>query len=186
MMYVKFLKSLLWHKWYVFLAGRKIGVPIWRLIIHDWQKFAPLEFKAYAQNFFADDEFRQRENNLAFEKYSVAEAAPYGHYIKERFAYAWLHHENTAPHHWGYWIRRSGEHAGYPLPMPRKYIYEMVADWMGASKAYTGSWDMTEWLDRNLPNYRDKMHIRTRHYVGEVLARQDYNNISFVAMDDKI
>lgn len=33
-----------------------------------------------------------------------------------------------------------------PLPMPEKYVREMVADWMGASKAYDGKWPKEKWL----------------------------------------
>lgn len=37
-----------------------------------------------------------------------------------------------------------------PLPMPEKYVREMVADWMGAGRAYTGSWDdLPKWLEQN-------------------------------------
>ena len=173
-MYRKYLKSLLAHKWYVFLAGIKTGVPLWRLVIHDLSKFSPAEFKAYAQNFFASDDFKNQENLGAFEKYSVSEAAPFGHFVDERFALAWLHHENHNPHHWGYWISRSGKYRK-PLPMPETYVREMVADWMGASRGYTGSWDMNEWLTKNLPNLKDKMHGNTRYLVSQILSEKGYN-----------
>lgn len=169
----KYIKSLFAHKWYVFLAGLKTGVPIWRLIVHDWQKFSHWEFKAYAQNFFGDDDLNNRETHEAFQKYKVTEAAPFGHFAKERFAYAWLHHENTAPHHWGYWIPRSGKYTG-PLPMPETYVREMVADWMGASRAYTGSWNMAEWLSKNGPRMEGKMHSQTVALIHDVLVEQGY------------
>ena len=84
------------------------------------------------------------------------------------YAYAWLHHENTAPHHWGYWIPRSGQYKGQPLDMPETYVREMVADWLGASHTYTSSWDMTEWLDKNLS--RIIVSDGTRQLVDRVLA----------------
>lgn len=174
MVYLKYLKSLLLHKWYVFLAGLKTGVPVWRLVAHDWQKFTPWEFKAYAQNFFGSDEFKNKETLDAFAKYKVAEAAPFGHFVKERFALAWLHHENTAPHHWGYWIPRSGKYDGGPLPMPETYVREMVADWMGAGRAYTGSWNIAQWLSDNGPRMEKKMHNETIQLVHQVLVEQGY------------
>ena len=173
-MYLKFLKSLLWHKWYVFLAGLRTGVPIWRLIVHDWQKFTPQEFGAYARHFFGvDDEYKNNETLLAFQKYGVVEAAPFGHFEDERFALAWLHHENTAPHHWGFWIARSGKYRK-PLPMPETYVREMVADWMGASKTYTGNWNMSSWLAKNGMGLDSNMHRETVSLVWNVLEEVGY------------
>lgn len=173
MIYLKYLKSLLLHKWYVLLAGLKTGVPLWRLIVHDWQKFTAWEFRAYAQNFFSDYEFRNNETLDAFARYGVAELAPFGHFVDERFALAWLHHENTAPHHWGFWIPRSGKYLK-PLPMPETYVREMVADWMGASRAYTGSWNMAQWLFINGPKIEGNMHEKTIALVHDVLIELGY------------
>ena len=33
--------------------------------------------------------------------------------------------------------------------MPLPLIREMVADWMGAGRAITGRWDITEWYEKN-------------------------------------
>jgi hypothetical protein len=142
--------------------------------VHDWQKFTWWEFKAYAQNFHASDEFKNNETLDAFARYKVAEAAPFGHFTKERFAYAWLHHENTAPHHWGYWIPRSGKYTGHALVMPETYVREMVADWVGASRAYTGSWDMTEWLAAQGPGIGERIHSDTIDKVQSILAELGY------------
>jgi len=174
MIYLKYLNSLLLHKWYVFLAGLKTGVPVWRLIVHDWQKFAPQEFPYYARHFFGvDDEYKNKETLDAFQKYGVVEAAPFGHFEDERFALAWLHHENTAPHHWGFWIARSGKYRK-PLPMPETYVREMVADWMGASRAYTGDWNMSEWLAKNGMNLSNHMHPSTVNAVRKILDEIGY------------
>jgi hypothetical protein len=56
--------------------------------------------------------------------------------------------------------------------MPSMYALEMIADWMGASMAYTGSWDMTDWLYKNMPNIR--LHSFTAKYVREVLDMLGY------------
>jgi hypothetical protein len=37
----------------------------------------------------------------------------------------------------------------FPLPMPRKYVLEMVADWAGAGRAITGKWDVKGWYEKN-------------------------------------
>jgi hypothetical protein len=147
---VNYFWATLRHKWFVLIAGLRLGgIPLWRLLTHDLSKFGPGEYPHYQRRFYGP-------NN-----------DPLG------FALAWNHHENSNPHHWGHWIARSGPFAGQPLPMPRSYAREMVADWMGASRAYTGSWDMTEWLRGHLVEMC--LHSVTAGYVREALADLDYH-----------
>jgi hypothetical protein len=156
MIYLKFLWSLLRHKWFVILAGQYTKVPLWRLLIHDLSKFSPSEFAVYARNFFGD--YSQSPNDR--EKVSLD------------FTYAWLHHENNNPHHWGYWIPRSGKSANEPLPMPEVYVREMIADCMGASKAYTGSWDIAVWLNENGRKW--SLHDETVRLIAVVMCELNY------------
>jgi hypothetical protein len=37
-----YLKSVLRHKWYVFLACLQFRVPLWSAILHDWDKRAAI------------------------------------------------------------------------------------------------------------------------------------------------
>ena len=143
------------HKWFVFLAGRKVGVSLWRLIIHDWTKFLPAELPHYQRQFFgkADD--------------------PAG------FIRCWLHHQNTNPHHWEYWIPRTGHNRctppypdSEPLAMPEWAVREMVADWMGASRAYTGNWPSKghwPWFEVNWPKIAPRLHAHTEKLVYRLL-----------------
>jgi len=156
MIYLRFLWSLLRHKWFVFLAGVKIGVPIWRLVIHDWTKFTPVEFGRYARNFQGD--YSQSPNDRDR--------------VSQEFTIAWLHHENSNPHHWGYWIPRSGKSANQPLPMPEIYVREMVADFLGASKAYTNSWNIDKWLNENGPKF--VIHDITLKHIWTVMIELGY------------
>lgn len=151
--YIDYLKSLLLHKWYVFVAGRYVGVSIWQLLIHDLSKFSPAEFRTYGR-YSSTKEGRE----------SV------------EFAAAWLHHENHNPHHWGYYIPRSGKYANQPLPMPDRYIREMIADWMGAGRLYKGHWDIVDWLNENFPGFRDKLHSKT--IVGIFLILDEIGIVS--------
>lgn len=107
------------HKVYVFRVGRRLKVPLWRLIIHDWTKFTPAELPHYARQFYGS-----KDDPTGWRR-------------------AWLHHQNHNPHHWEYWITRSdagGLKAGEPCDMPDIFIREMVADWFAASRAYNGSY----------------------------------------------
>ena len=92
------------------------------------------------------------------------------------FACAWLHHQNLNPHHWEYWIARSAHtRGGYedndPLPMPEPYIREMVADWLGAARAYEGKYPETlegwNWLRENWNKIQ--MHYQSRRILMNVL-----------------
>lgn len=147
---------LIWrHKWFVFLAGLRTGAPIWRLVVHDWTKFLPSELPHYQRQFFgkADD--------------------PAG------FIACWIHHQNHNPHHWEYWVPRTGHTRcvppypdNEPIPMPEWACREMVADWMGASRAYegrrpsAGNWP---WLEKNWPGVARRAHPWTRERLLTIL-----------------
>lgn len=147
------------HKWFVFLAGLKTKAPIWRLIIHDWTKFLPSELPHYQRQFFgkADD--------------------------PEGFMRAWLHHQNSHKHHWEYYIPRSGHtkcsppyNANEPIPMPEWAIREMIADWMGASRAYEGKWPTSDWpwLKINGKKALSRMHPCTSNRVIQILGELNF------------
>ena len=156
MIYLKFLWSLLRHKWFVLQAGLKLHVPLWWLLIHDSSKFSRSEFGRYARNFQGD-----------YSKSPVDQKR-----VSDEFTVAWLHHENRNDHHWGYWIPRSGKSANKTLPMPEMYIREMVADWHAASRAYTGSWNIAGWLSKSGPKMR--LHWNTVQTITSVMIELGY------------
>lgn len=140
-------------------AGAMIGVDRDLLAVHDASKWETVEFEGYALHFCGG-------------------GAP------EQFALAWLHHIHHNPHHWQHWIFSDGyapkgsNAENGVVRMPDRYALEMIADWMGASKAYTGSWDMTEWLGKNIPKIR--LHSQTAKLVREVLDHQGYADTVFL------
>lgn len=159
MKYLKQLRSLLIHKWFVLIAGRRLGLPLWRLLAHDLSKFSPVELVNYAHWFFG-------EKN------------------KQGWARAWLHHQHRNKHHPEHWVLawRGDEHfydgigeslVDYVtvLPMPEIYVREMVADWMAASKTYTGSWDISAWFNQEAGKMR--LHSKTRERLYNVLSEID-------------
>lgn len=157
----KFLKNLQGHRQNVIRAGRKLGVDELQLQQHDLSKFSEIECVPYAEKFFGDGTNDQAEWSMA-----------------------WLHHIHNNPHHWQHWMfpdgwtpRKSGVEDGL-VEMPEKYALEMIADWMGASMSYTGGWDMTAWLERNLPKI--KLHSETARFVGQVLVDQGYASLVFL------
>ena len=42
--HLRYLGYVLRHKWFVLVAGLKVGAPLWRLLIHDWSKFTAAEW----------------------------------------------------------------------------------------------------------------------------------------------
>lgn len=154
----KHLETLQKHIAYVQEAGAKIGVPMYQLAVHDASKFTDEEFPSYAKHFHGGGD-------------------------PDGFARAWLHHMNFNPHHWQHWIfpdgftpKGSSVENGV-VEMPQRYALEMVADWMGASMAYTGSWDMTKWLWENMPRIR--VHSNTADYLRGVLDMHGYADTAY-------
>lgn len=56
-----YLKVVLRHKWFVLLASRQMGVPLWIAFIHDLSKFSPAEWNAYVMH---EDSRRRLEELL--------------------------------------------------------------------------------------------------------------------------
>lgn len=149
-MRLDYLKLVLKHKWYVFLVGCKLKVPFWQILTHDISKLGPAEYKHYQRWFFKD------KND------------------PEGFAAAWLHHQNHNLHHWDYWLSRTKrvEQARVmsvePVPMPERYVREMVADWDSAGKAYKNCLPLQDWLNKEWENL--VLHEKTIDRLRAVLA----------------
>lgn len=86
-MHWKYLQAVLRHKRFVYQEGRKLGLTLWRCLIHDWQKFLPVEWFPYAQAFYGSGGGKtgKPQGDKAFDR-------------------AWLHHQHLGPHHWQYWL----------------------------------------------------------------------------------
>lgn len=114
--YWSYLKVVLKHKWYVFLACKDIGIT-WRGIVHDLSKFTPMEFKSYCEHFIND--------------------------CRNDIFYGWFHHKGHNTHHWNYWTDfKNGETIA--VKMPKKDVLELICDFVGAGKAYTDDWNESE------------------------------------------
>lgn len=147
----KYLKYLLRHKLYVYLAGRELGLSRLQLLLHDWQKLAPQEWLPYVRAFYG--------NNGTYSEKDATSVA---------FDYAWLHHQKLGgKHHWQYWLMVYDEGRVVPLPMPDKYRHEMLADWRGAGRAL-GKPDTTGWYQANAQNMQ--LHPETRRWIEQQLG----------------
>jgi hypothetical protein len=99
----KYLKYVLRHKWFVFVAGLRLGVPIWLLIFHDWDKFTPFQWRAYADYFYGGYVPLSENPTARF-------ARSQGVYLRtledvqRDFNDAWNRHQKRNRHHWQYWL----------------------------------------------------------------------------------
>lgn len=160
-----FYFSVIDHIKWVQLAAYELDVDRDQWMYHDASKFDRVEFNGYARNFVgADGKARSHGDPVAF--------AP-----------AWLHHIHCNPHHWQHWIFPNGftpkdanVEAGGVVEMPDHYVVEMVADWLGASRAYTGHWDMSKWLKDNLP--RVMLHTKSAETCRLILDQLGYDQIT--------
>lgn len=147
--HLKYLSYVLRHKWFVFVECCKFGIPL-AGIIHDWQKFTPIEWKPYVLYFYGP---YTKENRPQW--------------LKDAFDAAWLHHIHHGPHHAQYWVLREDSGKVVCLEMPYRYLVEMLADWKGAGMAQ-GKPDIAAWYKENGHKY--PMHPNTRKHVESYLG----------------
>lgn len=156
--HLRYARYVARHKWFVFQAGLRLGVPIHQLIVHDWTKLRPSEWRPYVAHFYGKSSPTTREGY--YHQPDLAKVA---------FNTAWLRHCMDNKHHWQRYAMVS-EPGAEPvvIPMPRRFIREMVADWSGAGKAQGVGPNPNPWYERN----RDRMilHPETRRYVEQVLG----------------
>lgn len=151
-----YLYYVVMHKYYIIVAGRKLGLPIWQLLAHDWSKFTPTEWPHYARTFYDENGKSQYKPD-------------------HQYQIAWFMHRHRHPHHWQFWVEvtndniRDGFYISIPVAMTDRYILEMVADWAASSKIKTGSWDVWSWALENIPNMR--IHHETLAKVWATITK---------------
>ena len=163
MKYIKYLRYLIIHKFWVFIYCCQYGL-YWRGIIHDLSKFLPSEFIPYANYFYNKPQNKNCYNcchqilgsqcdldGAGIGDGTVAETMNCKDFDKtdSNFDYAWLLHQKRNPHHWQYWILINDNGNIRSIQIPNKYILEMVADWRGAGKAINGKDNTYEWYLKN-------------------------------------
>lgn len=153
--HMQYLRYVARHKWYVFLAGLRLGVPLWRLIAHDWTKFTRREWGPYVRFFYGDIPSSKtggppRPATLEFEL-------------------AWNHHQHKNDHHWQFWVRIGDDGTELILPMGESARKEMLADWRGAGRALGKPNTLAWYLDNR---HKMKLHEETRAWVENALGVQ--------------
>jgi hypothetical protein len=149
-------KTITKHKILVMQGCFKVGL-YWQGLTHDLSKYTPTEFWTGARYFQGT-----RSPNAAERE-------------DKGYSEAWMHHKGRNRHHYEYWQDVNLNSGVYePVPMPRKYLVEMVMDRRAASMIYKGK----AYTDGSAFEYfinsaeRDWMHAQTRrelHYLLSML-----------------
>lgn len=146
------LKTVLVHKFWVFYYACKLGIP-WRGLKHDMSKFSPVEFWESVR--YWDGKSSPIPRAKADKGYSLA----------------WQHHKGRNTHHYEYWVDYL-DRGGIAIKMPWNDFLEMVADWLGAGRAYQGK-DFTyqSEFDYVVMKVREaKIHITTAEMLLELFG----------------
>lgn len=150
----KHLKTITHHKWLVLKGCFAVGLYRQGLC-HDLSKYSPSEFWTGA-------------------KYFQGDRSPNGAERQEKgFSEAWMHHKGRNKHHYEYWTDMSLEtHRYESVPMPRKYLVEMVMDRIAASKTYQGSayTDASALLYLEGSHERHLLHPETKQELTYILT----------------
>ena len=117
----KHFKTITHHKWLVLCGCFRVGL-YWQGLTHDLSKYSPTEFWNGARYYQGT-----RSPNAAERE-------------DKGYSEAWMHHKGRNRHHYEYWTDMSRETGRYEsVPMPRRYLAEMVADRVAACKVYEGA-----------------------------------------------
>ncbi len=152
-------KTITKHRFLVLGGCFRVGLYLQGLT-HDLSKYSPTEFWNGAK-------FYQgiRSPNSAERE-------------QKGYSEAWMHHKGRNRHHYEYWTDMNLQTKQYEaLPMPRKYLVEMVMDRRAACMTYQGK----AYTDRAALEYfrksmeRNRMHPQTRQeldYLLEMLSEK--------------
>lgn len=113
-------KTITHHRNLVMIGCFRVGL-VWQGLTHDLSKYSPTEFLVGARFYQGT-----RSPNAAERE-------------QKGCSQAWMHHKGRNRHHFEYWTDLDLQTREYgPVPMPRRYLAEMVMDRIAACKTYKG------------------------------------------------
>ena len=147
-------KTITHHRWLVRGGCFRVGL-YWQGLTHDLSKYTPTEFLVGARFFQGN-----RSPNAAERD-------------EKGYSEAWMHHKGRNRHHYEYWTDLNKSTLRYEsVPMPRRYLVEMVMDRIAACKTY----QKEKYTDGSALEYHHKsqerslMHERTRKELEYILT----------------
>ena len=142
------------HRMLVLRGCLRVGL-IWQGLTHDLSKYSPTEFLVGARLYQGT-----RSPNAAERE-------------EKGYSEAWMHHKGRNRHHYEYWTDMSKTTGRYEsVPMPRKYLVEMVMDRIAACRVYQGAayQDGSALVYFEGSRERNLMHEETRRQLGYILT----------------
>lgn len=171
MKHLRYLWYVARHKWFVLRAGMMLRdeyeaspLRMWQLIVHDLSKFTSRERFPYVEAFYGKNP-TERRNDGSYDATRVSSA----------FDYAWLSHQRNK-HHWQAWTLVRDDGSIKALKMGERFVWEMLADWMGAGMAQKGhgldrAWEETFlWYQEN--RHRMELHPESRALIEDLIFSQ--------------
>lgn len=150
----KHFKVITRHKWEVMKNCFRMGLYK-QGILHDLSKYSPEEFKMGVRYFQGT-----RSPNAAERE-------------EKGYSTAWMHHKGRNKHHFEYWTDVSKDKSRLAgVEMPPRYMAEMFADRVAASKIYKGK----DYTDATALEYLKKgkdytlMHPKTYKQLSFLLT----------------
>ena len=148
------LRTINHHKWLVLCGCFRVGL-YWQGLTHDLSKYTPTEFLVGARYYQGT-----RSPNAAERE-------------EKGYSEAWMHHKGRNRHHYEYWNDMNKQTRRYEsVPMPRKYLVEMVMDRIAACKTYQGkaytSGSALEYYLKSME--RSLMHPQTQRELEYILT----------------
>ena len=147
-------KTITKHRWLVRGGCFRVGL-YWQGLTHDLSKYSAVEFWNGA-NYYQG----VRSPNAAERD-------------EKGFSEAWMHHKGRNRHHYEYWTDMNRQTRNYEsVPMPRKYLVEMVMDRRAACMVYQGkNYHPGSALEYFLKSReRELMHDQTKKELEYILT----------------
>ena len=147
------------HRWLVREGCFRVGL-YWQGLTHDLSKYAPTEFRSGVKYYQGTRSPNAAEREI------------------KGYSEAWMHHKGRNRHHDEYWTDMNLQSRQYEaVPMPRKYLVEMVMDRRAACIVYQGKDYHPSSALEYLARGRDRvfMHpetLRQLEYILTMLAEK--------------
>lgn len=150
----KHFKTINKHRFLVMTGCFRVGL-YWQGLTHDLSKYSPTEFLTGARYYQGT-----RSPNAAERE-------------DKGWSVAWMHHKGRNRHHYEYWTDMDIQTGHYvSVPMPRKYLVEMVMDRRAACMTYQGK----AYTDKAPLEYfmkskeRQRMHPQLQQELEHILT----------------
>ena len=147
------------HRWLVRQGCFRVGL-IWQGLTHDLSKYSYAEFSVGARHYQGT-----RSPNTAERE-------------EKGYSESWMHQKGRNKHHYEYWSDLSRETKRYEyVPMPRKYLVEMVMDRRAAcmvyqGKAYTPGSALAYLENSREKNFMNPQTVRELRYILTMLKEE--------------